>query len=115
MNTTVINSVAIEFNEFNDYTAVVNVTSSKDESATFYVQLTDGEYRSDLGCWITTESSNGNIDIDYDYYPDFDFDDIIKAAEKCYQSQVKEIATDFNSKEDQEREIFRRKRRIHKD
>ncbi len=60
---------------------------------TFYVQTVDGVYRGDLGCWITTDTSDGEID--YDDYTDFDIDDIVKTAEKYIQSLTEEIETDY--------------------
>jgi len=53
---------------------------SNGNTETFTVQLTDNKHRSDLGCWITTNISDG--DIDPADYPDFDIDEIIEAAEK---------------------------------
>ena len=61
----------------------------------FFVQITGNEYRPDLGCWITTETSNGNIDPDD--FPEFDIDEIIDAAEK-------HATTNFND-EFEEKEI----------
>jgi len=52
----------------------------------FYVQTVDGEYRGSLGCWITTEGHEG--DIDFDDYPDIDFDIVIKEAEKYAESKL---------------------------
>ena len=54
------------------------------QTKTFYVQTVDGEYRSSLGCWITADGDEG--DIDFDDYPDIDFDIIIKAAEEFAES-----------------------------
>lgn len=57
---------------------VTATAAGKEE--TFYVQLTDNKYRNDLGCWVTTDTSDG--DIDQDDYQDFDVSQIIEAAEK---------------------------------
>ena len=51
-------------------------------TTTFYVQTVDGEYRSSLGCWITTDTEHD--DIDHDDYPEIDI--VIKAAEKFAES-----------------------------
>ncbi|MEL0637661.1 hypothetical protein V6259_12910 [Marinomonas sp. TI.3.20] len=64
-----------------DVSVDVVATDVADETQTFTVQLTDGDYRSDLGCWITTVDSGG--DIDCDDYPFFDMSVIIKAAENA--------------------------------
>lgn len=70
-NTYKVHSVEIidvncEFTDFdeNDETVLVNVTAKIDdeyESAGFNVQMTGGEYRSDLGCWITTDAGDGEF------------------------------------------------------
>lgn len=65
-------------------TVEVVVKNILDEDKTFYVQTFDFEFRSDLGCWITTFDSDG--DISYDDYPLFDIDLIIESAEKYIKS-----------------------------
>ena len=71
---------------------------SNGKSEVFCVQLTDGKYRSDLGCWITTTESSE--DIESDDYPDFDICAIIDAAESHYKKEFKntffEETVDFN-------------------
>jgi hypothetical protein len=82
--TTSIHSVAIaDFCEDDTTVAVVASNDKDDEEETFYIQTTCNEYRSDLGCLILTE--NGEID-DFD---DFDFDEIIKSAEKYLNRNTK--------------------------
>ncbi|MFW5872131.1 MAG: hypothetical protein ACOCUT_03405 [bacterium] len=84
----------IEISNFDDEGTTVSVTVvNNDKEETFYVQTVDGEFRSDLGCWILTDFSGG--DIDYDDYPNFNFPEIIKKAEKFIQEQVQEEKTNF--------------------
>ncbi|MDH3325158.1 MAG: hypothetical protein OEM38_00410 [Gammaproteobacteria bacterium] len=59
---------------------------------TFTIQLCDNKFRSDLGCWITTSDSDG--DICFDDYPDFDFDKIIEEAEECSTSSFADRYTE---------------------
>ena len=56
----------------------------KTQTKTFYVQTVDGEYRSSMGCWILADGDEG--DINFDDYPDIDFDAVIKSAEKFAES-----------------------------
>lgn len=79
--TTVISDMFINI-DFRD-TVEVKAINAIGETETFYVQTTDGLYRSDLGCWLLTSTSDG--DIDQDDYPFFDFDLIVSEAEKCVQ------------------------------
>ncbi len=73
-------------------TGEVMVEGNNGERETFYVQTVDGEYRPDLGCWIYTDSGNGE-DIDFDDYNDnFSLDEIIEEAVKA--------VVDFNSEPD---------------
>jgi len=58
------------------------------KTVTFSVQTIDHEHRSDLGCWITTDNSNG--DINYDDYPTFDINEIIYQAEQ-YIKKIQKI------------------------
>lgn len=87
-----INSIESE-----EYGVEVNATA-KNIDVIFTVQLTDNVYRSDLGCWITTETSDG--DLDSDDYPDFDIDEIISVAETHSANEFSENYTeediDFN-------------------
>ena len=69
-----------------DGTTVAVEVECAGQTETFFVQTVDGDYRSDLDCWVTTATSDG--DIDYDDYPLFDFDEIIKVAEKYIRSLV---------------------------
>lgn len=79
-NKTIIIELAIaEFCE--DQTTVdVFAQSSKQEFETFYVQTHNGKYNTQLGCWLTTSTSVGEID--QDDFPNFDFNLIIEAAEE---------------------------------
>jgi len=78
----------VVFSDFDEEGNTVSVTAtSKGNTNTFHVQTTDGEYRSSLGCWILTDESNG--DIDADDYPEFDFDEIVKEAEKLAETAAK--------------------------
>lgn len=96
---TVYNTITnVELADFYDDQATVSVTVtaeskdfSIDKDETFHVQTVDGEYRSDLGCWITTDNSDG--DISYEDYPYFDFDEIIEKAENFLSDNSKYIST----------------------
>ncbi len=82
----------LETANFDDAGSTVSVTVESDtQTETFHVQTVDGEYRSDLGCWILTDYSEG--DIDYDDYPRFNLPGIIKAAEIFLQSEIEEEST----------------------
>tara|TARA_R110000851_G_scaffold229771_1_gene382506 strand:+ start:295 stop:615 length:321 start_codon:yes stop_codon:yes gene_type:complete len=83
--TQTINSVEVSDFNFIDTTVSVNVTASK-KTETFHVQTVGGEYRSSCGCWIFT-GENGD-DLDRDDYPDFDFTEIIQAAEEEAEESV---------------------------
>ncbi len=64
-------------------TVAVKVKFS-DKTTTFYVQTVDLLFRPDLGCWVYTDKHFGNVAFDKYYeddYRDFDFDEIIEAAE----------------------------------
>lgn len=61
---------------------------------TFFVQTNDGVYRSDLGCWITTDGSNGDIGSDNNY-PTFSIQKVIEAAEKYLKTVRSELLTDY--------------------
>tara|TARA_R110000868_G_scaffold8061_3_gene41714 strand:+ start:1720 stop:2064 length:345 start_codon:yes stop_codon:yes gene_type:complete len=91
--TTVITSISMNL----DCSDTVEVTarSATHEEETFYVQTTDGLYRSDLGCWLLTSTSDG--DIDQDDYPFFDFGEIVSEAEEFLQAQY-EIKKTINGK-----------------
>lgn len=73
----------IEMWDFDETTVEITAVAN-DNKETFYVQTVDGVHRGDLGCWITTFSSDG--DIDSEDYPDFDIEEIIKEAEEFIQS-----------------------------
>lgn len=75
-------------------TVEVTAQAADGEIKTFYVQTAEGEYRSDLGCWITTDGSNG--DISYSDFPEFDFDVIIKEAEEYMHALRDETYTGFS-------------------
>ena len=66
-------------------TAEVTVEASGDQQQVFFVQTTDGEYRVDLGCWILTPESDG--DINWDDYPDYDLHAVVSAAEAYMDEQ----------------------------
>lgn len=77
----------VEFADFDDEGTTVSVTvTSNGVTETFHVQTVDGEYRSSLGCWITT--NDDGEDLDHDDYPDFDFDEIIAKAEALAESKA---------------------------
>jgi hypothetical protein len=61
-------------------TVEVKAKNIQDEEVTFYVQTVDQKHRSDLGCWITTDISDGEVDSDD--YPLFDIGEIVNAAEQ---------------------------------
>jgi hypothetical protein len=73
-------------------TVSVLVTGSKGATETFYVQTVHGEYRGDLGCWVSTDTSCG--DIDWNGYPEFNGDLIIASSDEYMQSLVEERSTD---------------------
>lgn len=95
--TTILNSNM--FFDCPDGTTVEITAEACDTTETFYVQTSEGEYRSDLGCWITTINSNGNI-LASDY-PDFDFDLIIKEAEAVIKAERDLTDTKHNTTNDQ--------------
>jgi hypothetical protein len=66
---------------------------SNDKTQIFYVQLTDGEHRVDLGCWLLAEGDDG--DINPDDYLDFDLPLIIDIAKRFYGSITEELATEY--------------------
>lgn len=83
----------IEIADFCEDETTVSVTATaNDIEETFHVQTVDGINRSDLGCWITTDSSQG--DIDSDDYPDFDIDLIVDEAECFIQMMTTEEKTE---------------------
>ncbi|MFT6835036.1 MAG: hypothetical protein ACJA0H_001070 [Francisellaceae bacterium] len=87
--TTKITDVSILDDEYGS-TAIVEAQNAIGKKETFYVQTTDAEYRSDLGCWLIA----GGDDIDQDDYPFFDFHLIISSAERCVRDtyEIKETA-----------------------
>lgn len=82
--------IKCEIADYDDDGTAVEVTAENilGEQVTFHVQTVDQEYRSDLGCWITTWESDG--DLGADDYPTFDLNVIIEAAE-AHIKQVQEI------------------------
>lgn len=85
----------IDFADFceDNSTIAVTVESNKDKE-TFYVQTVDGEFRSDLGCWVIAENSSGE-DVDEDDYPNFDIADIVREAECFIQDEIKYEFTEY--------------------
>ena len=85
----------IEFADFCEDGTTVSVTAVDDlcKSETFYIQTVDGEFRRDLGCWIFTDKDGDDIVLEY--YPRFDYSEIIAQAEKFIQSQVDEQLTNY--------------------
>jgi hypothetical protein len=68
-----------DFDFYDGCTVAVKVTANGN-TRIFYVQTVNGKHRTDLGCWLFTMDSVGDI-VDLDECPDFDFDAIIEAAE----------------------------------
>lgn len=66
----------------------VTAESKKGNEEQFIVQLVDNKHRSDLGCWVTTWYSDGEIDCDD--FPDFDIDEIIWNAERFAKNEFNE-------------------------
>lgn len=89
--TTEIIDVSVLDDEYGE-TAVIEATDAIGKTLIFTVQTTDGEYRSDLGCWL---GADADADIDQDDYPFFDFSLIISEAEKCVRDtyEVKETSS----------------------
>ena len=78
--------------DFADNADTIEVNAMVDGiSQPFYVQLTDGEFRSDLGCLILNDEG----DIDEQDLPEIEIDSIIEAAEKFYAENTREIRTDY--------------------
>lgn len=74
-------------------TIIVTAEDIDGNEEAFHVQTVDGEYRSDLGCWVTTPDSDG--DIDSDDYPTFDMKEVISAAESAAARFNSEERTDY--------------------
>ena len=74
------------------------IATSGGKEVTFYVQLSECKHRPSLGCWITTDESDG--DIDADDYPSFDLGLIIEAAEefasKSQTDSYDDVQIDFH-------------------
>lgn len=89
LNQTIIIDLAIaDFCE--DQTTVeVLAQSSERELETFYVQTHNGKYNTQLGCWLTTSASCGQID--QDDFLNFDFDLIIDCAEEFLELQAGDL------------------------
>ena len=83
---TVIGVNQAEYDE-DGTTIEVECKDITDKTITFAVQTVDGDYRSDLGCWITTDCSDGDIDLDD--YPFFNVSVIIDQAEKYLKESYK--------------------------
>ena len=67
--------------------STVEVTvESESRKETFFVQTTEGKYRSELGCWLICESENDGENIDWDDYQEFDFYLIIEEAEEYLEN-----------------------------
>lgn len=77
--------INVEISDFDDATIRVEADSGPKKEV-FYVQTVGDEYRSDLGCWVTTDYSDG--DINEDDYPEFDISEIIDAAENFLSSSI---------------------------
>jgi hypothetical protein len=77
---------AINLAFFDESLATVEIVAN---AVTFYVQTVDAEYRSDLGCLITTPGREG--DISFAEYHDFDLALIVSAAEKFMKEEVYEL------------------------
>lgn len=91
-----MNILNIEIADFceDGSTVSVSVLDKNDIAFDFYVQTVDGLYRSDLGCWLLTSDSDG--DINQDDYPSIDFAQVIKQAEVFLSEQVEEKATEHS-------------------
>jgi len=77
--------------DFDDEQSTIEVNAhAYGRNVNFYVQTTEGKYRSALGCWILTDDYEG--DIAYYDFPEFDFDTIIDAAESYLQDDY----SDYN-------------------
>jgi hypothetical protein len=79
-----------DFSGEGDYEVEIKIDVAGQEiSDKFYVQLSGGEYLSQMGCWITADGSGG--DINFDDYRDGIFSpflsDIISAAEIWYEEE----------------------------
>jgi hypothetical protein len=74
-------------------TVSVLVHDSNNNSEKFHIQTVDNECRGDLGCWIITDLSDG--DIDCDEYPQFDIDLVVSKAEEFIKSRRVEKHTDY--------------------
>ncbi len=90
-------------------TTIIDITiksGRKTHTDCFYVQLCGGEYNSPMGCWITTDSSDG--DLDFDSYQNGAFKDaagaIITAAEQSYHDYCQEQIND--NEEDEADEVW---------
>ena len=63
--------------------STVSVTA---DDQIFHIQTVDGRYKTELGCWILTDDSHGEIDADD--YPQFDIPAIIEAAESFLAQDI---------------------------
>lgn len=71
-----------------DIGGIVTV-SLNDEESDFVVQLTGGEYSSQMGCWIIHETQDGDFGFDDTAFADY-AGDIITAGEESYETWVQE-------------------------
>jgi hypothetical protein len=75
--------------DFCEEGATVSVScESVHHKETFHVQTVCGEYRPSLACFITTDTSSG--DIDKEDYPEFDLGAVVSEAELFLQSTIDE-------------------------
>lgn len=80
--------IRVEHANFDGTGETVSVTAiANDEECTFHVQTVCGRYRSCEGCWIFTDKCYGEID--FDDYPNFDFDEIISEANKFLEGKIR--------------------------
>lgn len=84
--------INVDFTDFDDTTVEVTA-EAKNKRETFYVQTVDGEFRSDLGCWIITRDCGE--DINYSDYEEFDIKTIIKVAENFLENEIDQEITDY--------------------
>lgn len=87
------NIVATDYDFFgddNEPTIIVETTEHK-----FYVQTTNGVHDSSLGCWITTDDSDGDIDW-YDYAEAYsaDSDEVISTIIQVAETEAKRLLKD---------------------
>jgi hypothetical protein len=93
--------IKCEIADYDENGSTIEVTAEDvlGEQVIFHVQTVDQEYRSDLGCWITTLESDGDL-CDSDY-PTFDLGVISNAAENHIKEsqEIKHISLDYYLKD----------------